>query len=294
VEAEERRWAAAVSDTVGEGGPAVDGHFEPAGAARVARGREPFWARALTTPGPSEPGWGPAPPVSRWLRFGPASSGAGAIAASEIEVRVDRVAWGTSAAPLAKSIARVTLRDREGRGLDVGASIADDDDAARAGIEPLARGLADSLGVPASGLGEGTAASADAEGSADPIDARGLLRWTLGWEADRGRARCGALADDRAARGPRRRVRARRLHLLPRGSPRVSVPRDRRAGGVLRRRSRRRDALGAAVVSLDTEHGPIDVARATSRSEAEILRATVERALAGVAGARKRSRPRRS
>ena len=45
---------------------------------------------------------------------------------------------------------------------------------------------------------------------------------------------------------------------------------------------------GGHVVSLDTEHGPIDVADLTDPARAEALRATVERSLAGVASPARR------
>lgn len=352
------------------GAPLVDAHLDPAGAAAAARAEASFWLRALPEGGAAAgDGYGPAPTAARWLRvtrgqaeLAPAGDATaegeaprGPVHATSIAVVTEEVAWGTSAAPFTKAVARVVIESAAGR-LVIAAAIADAEDGAREAVTPFASALGAALGVPVTGAAStgGAPGEAGASPARDGAPAPSLVRFTLGWEGDR------LVLRDAASRGPRESagvwlavvagslvgaaIAALSLRsALAAGAPWTSValragivavfalgafaffhvarhairyrapataiavfaddrvvaaPWLRRDGAIDRRPEGRYGAgvrvaevrrvhviakNGAHVVSLDTEHGPIDVADLADPARAEALRAVVEQALAGVA-----------
>lgn len=350
-----------------DGHAAVDAQLDPEGAADSAARGATFWLRAVTDPGPRTDGgaYGPPPGAPRWLRVEPglaeviplavdgaATSG---LRVTSIATSVERVSWGTSAAPFAKAIARAALVTERGGRLVFASAVADTEVAAAGALAPTAAAIARALGVGLEGPdGAAEAPPPDAGSPHTATGAAGLVRFTLGWEGDR------LVLRDLASRGPREstgiwgavvigsllgavgasvalglslhsgapwtaialragiaavfglgafaffhvarhawRYRAEGAPVAVFADDRVVVapwvgrdgavdprPEGRFGAGVRAAEVHRvhvepRDGLHA--VSLDTAHGPIDVASLADPAEAELLRVVVERSLAGVA-----------
>jgi hypothetical protein len=347
--------------------PTVDAQLDLAGSPAALASDAPLWLRVRPVCRSTAADGYLAPPAEPlWLRSelgsaelaGLALEGEGApkpLVARAVTIVTRDVVWGTAAAPLRKTIARVVLEQEGGPALDVTSAIGEDAARADAAVRAVGWALGRRLGLPVGG----DAPPEPAAAPAPPVAASGFARWTLGWEDDR------LVLRDLESRGPREstfvwsavaatsaagavvtlglfvealrasagwpvlaahggiaavfglgafaffHVARHAFRYRAPGTPIAVFADDRvvaapwvsRRGGIDPRPEGRFGAgvraheisrvhvverAGAHVVSLETDHGPIDITDAETSAQAEHLRSVVEAALAGVASGRKR------
>lgn len=204
--------------------PAVDGHFDRAGARAALESLEPG-ASLLVRVAPElaagrDEAFGPEPAHPFWLRVtraGPDDVAASVLVPlraregdSPLRSAVDAVEVETGEVPCCESAAceltktRATVFARAGeRRFVVGEELAQDGQTARSRAAGLARALAGALGVPVSGVDD--CDDGTKEAAAEPLPALALARFAVRREAE------GLVVRDHGSDGPR--ARARRLTL---------------------------------------------------------------------------------